>query len=1378
MPYDGYWALGDTEIINSARTAAYVGNLLPTFGLKDCTDCDGLASALGAEKVYGEEERILPGTVVRRNYARNSKPFGGVLGSNVVDFAAYVAGPGETGTTTTVGANQDGPLMPDGSRLPYASRLVTAPKTSASTGWQATAFNYRPDVIGLAGDKVTISLWIRYTGPGPLRIRLRNSPYAVGGSNSPGFTDSDFYDLKAREGEWLRMKVTHAALTDFVTVGWWAYMTGASAPDQIPQAGSRLDVSGLLIEVNNDSGDYFDGDTFDTLEVESSWTGVPDRSGSVLMTYETTVPLLSDTSYRTPTLDMAPWIDTSNPALDGFWGFYPLNISGVDDGTREVAVTQLISDGAVVSLPRSTSREMRFEGVLLGKDKQAVTEGLHWLNRALDAYRCGSQSLDCTGTPLSFFSACPPACDYSACPDSPVEWEWVAERVNWISNSSPDPSSTGGNFTSVNGATVTVPSYGVARAEWSGTNTFGQTGMVYTETVPFQDIVGGPKGSFVPSGTPVSAMIDYISVSRPELQVQVFIQLRNGSTVVQSIPAQTLQGQTDYFGVTVEGLSTVAFNNFRVLLVIANVNTPVQAGDYLVGTRWMFETAPSGKPWFNGWTIDPSHEVANVWYGDQEDAPSVRYAAPDDASRWSITPPSVGGSYSIRWGQQWDGCPAPWNAGLRLSAPNLGADIVATRTLDGLIPGQWYKVDIMAVPSNGNGYVMSVRGTNATLNVPYGFSQCGNTTAPANLWFQATGPVMFLDLRMAPDPSDPRDQFILVRRLNISRATADFNVYQTQFPDDGSVLNGWSVGNISTDFRFEIERGVPYLNDVDATQLSLLAVVPPKTTTANQTLIQRNIRGLEPGREYVARMSVIVGAGFVSPAPVTLALAVNGLGQSTYTENWTQFGDSILIEHRFVATAEQHLVSLRLVNTWEVKAGGLQLRLLSFSMEREEAGAAIPYPDASLDYRRNLYQVTALTGPTVLQEFDMDEGAMMRVSFGLVAGVPHQFGPLKSAGSALGGSSSPLQNIECLYGEPVRVNLATNPSFETNTTGWSAGNATLSRQIGGGMFGLYRARLASMISTAAYMETTSAQVISVVAGNTYTASIYARGTVTRPVRVLMSLEFYDASNLPVGTVVFNDYAPLTADYSRYSVTALAPAGAVTVRSEIVFAVTSGVNFGAGDLIDVDAFQVEIGGAPTPYFDGSRPGAAWNGAANASSSTYTPREVSDLVDPDCPPLPSPPGPPPIPEECVEDPTAWTRYTIDIPGTAIPRFSSVLPVVTLRTGAAEARQVRMRWYPNPEGKNITELPACDYEGEIIVSYMPGNAEMVVDTITRQATASVNNGPEQQASQLLYGPDGGPMVWPELRCNQAYIFTVDVDSAASVDELDVLLSLGLKV
>ena len=79
---------------------------------------------------------------------------------------------------------------------------------------------------------------------------------------------------------------------------------------------------------------------------------------------------------------------------------------------------------------------------------------------------------------------------------------------------------------------------------------------------------------------------------------------------------------------------------------------------------------------------------------------------------------------------------------------------------------------------------------------------------------------------------------------------------------------------------------------------------------------------------------------------------------------------------------------------------------------------------------------------------------------------------------------------------------------------------------------------------------------------------------------------------------------------------------------------------------------------------------------------------------------------------------------------------------------------------------------------VSYMPEFSELVVDTITREATASRAGMSDRNANHLLYGPDNGPVEWPELRCGIPYIFTLDVSTDDDVGELDVFLDLGLRV
>src|SRR5690606_17564296 len=254
------------------------------------------------------------------------------------------------------------------------------------------------------------------------------------------------------------------------------------------------------------------------------------------------------------------------------------------------------------------------------------------------------------------------------------------------------------------------------------------------------------------------------------------------------------------------------------------------------------------------------------------------------------------------------------------------------------------------------------------------------------------------------------------------------------------------------------------------------------------------------------------------------------------------------IVHTFVASAEAQTVSLVVVDPYIVTGpgSGLEVGLFSMAVERLEGTDGIPYPDSTEEFQRTLYQVTAMSGPTIMERYDMDCGAMMRVSFGLRAGVPHQFGPLKNAGSALGGSSSPLQQIDCLYGEAVRQNLAINPSFEVAPGMW-VGSFGPTRQPGDAFSGAWRGEHAAMSSATAFSADSTPVDIPVTPGNTYTFSGYFKANVTRPTRAILWVQYLDALDSEVGTSVYSPYVTLTPEYQRLEVASLAPAGATQVR---------------------------------------------------------------------------------------------------------------------------------------------------------------------------------------------------------------------------------------
>lgn len=139
--------------------------------------------------------------------------------------------------------------------------------------------------------------------------------------------------------------------------------------------------------------------------------------------------------------------------------------------------------------------------------------------------------------------------------------------------------------------------------------------------------------------------------------------------------------------------------------------------------------------------------------------------------------------------------------------------------------------------------------------------------------------------------------------------------------------------------------------------------------------------------------------------------------------------------------------------------------------------------------------------------------------------------------------------------------------------------------------------------------------------------------------------------------------------------------------------------------------------------------------------------------------------------MDEPTEWTRYSVLVDNKYVPRWGSSVPVVTIRTGASEGRQVRIRFYPLVDTSDPYAYEECDYEIEFLLTYLPAYAKMVIDGVTHTAEASVGGGTPVSALHLLTGSGGVPYQWGELVCDRNYVMTVDVaplseDMSVSLD------------
>src|SRR5690606_34566724 len=127
----------------------------------------------------------------------------------------------------------------------------------------------------------------------------------------------------------------------------------------------------------------------------------------------------------------------------------------------------------------------------------------------------------------------------------------------------------------------------------------------------------------------------------------------------------------------------------------------------------------------------------------------------------------------------------------------------------------------------------------------------------------------------------------------------------------------------------------------------------------------------------------------------------------------------------------------------------------------------------------------------------------------------------------------------------------------------------------------------------------------------------------------------------------------------------------------------------GETVLMDDAMLSIG-TLYGWFSGDTPDSAdwmytWLGTPNASVSQATaqdPDDVDPLADPDCPPIPSPPTPPAIADDCIEEVGSWRRYWAIISEDQVTEWLDLVPTITISTGALPARQVRVRVYRNPD------------------------------------------------------------------------------------------------
>uniref|UniRef100_A0A6M3KPI7 Putative lectin/glucanase superfamily protein n=1 Tax=viral metagenome TaxID=1070528 RepID=A0A6M3KPI7_9ZZZZ len=171
------------------------------------------------------------------------------------------------------------------------------------------------------------------------------------------------------------------------------------------------------------------------------------------------------------------------------------------------------------------------------------------------------------------------------------------------------------------------------------------------------------------------------------------------------------------------------------------------------------------------------------------------------------------------------------------------------------------------------------------------------------------------------------------------------------------------------------------------------------------------------------------------------------------------------------------------------------------------------------------------------------------------------------------------------------TNLVTNPSAETNTTGWAATDGAVSRVT-----------TDAWIGEACFSFTASAQFGRVVFN--YAAAGSTTYTTTIRVKTTSDLAYFRLYDVADTTYLDNAFATGTGDWE--TITLSGTTGVAAGNLQIRMLDNRAADW---DAILLDGVQLEEAAYSTPYCDGSLgAGHAWTGTAHASTSTRTAAEA--------------------------------------------------------------------------------------------------------------------------------------------------------------------------
>ncbi len=450
------------------------------------------------------------------------------------------------------------------------------------------------------------------------------------------------------------------------------------------------------------------------------------------------------------------------------------------------------------------------------------------------------------------------------------------------------------------------------------------------------------------------------------------------------------------------------------------------------------------------------------------------------------------------------------------------------------------------------------------------------------------------------------------------------------------------------------------------------------------------------------------------------------------------------------------------------------------------------------DYQRTLKDVVLSAGPTMLHPYgQLTSGAWMdAVEFTLVAATPWVYGQVKFLGSSVGtedttpggeifpveigethGHMNVVNNLvpfpaTTAEGDLVVVAFGANQINNAGMPGWNVTGVNADTYVGS---------LAWKIAEQADIDLGYVDVRLNTNGNgDYTCLSFQAGTFDPDVPVQIDfilVKGSNASQLPQVVTPFNT----TAKALGYHMTSRNTLDQVLFLDVGTKRWATSSNYGGsnnnGALYSLPYDEAVL---LSPVWDADVRYGFGQGAFYVSFEVMptvippiltldpTPPQLPDctysapapITDPTLPAVPAPPRPPAVLTSLQPPAPYRAGYSLYIPEDQVPLATDAVLIITLTTGNAAARWVRLRLYTAPMGvtQEVSDLDPCSFCGDITVMYIPPNSTMVIDGMNQTVYIEDTAGNTYPANHLVYSTGGVPVRWPSVTCGMGHWLTVE--------------------